>query len=304
MGKADISSKHILAGEPEGWIRWLLQDATVQVDENLSGEFQFILRQSDELFRVRGQQGLFLLLVEVQLHIDKRMPRRMRAYTALAEEKYDLSAYPVVFYLLTPKSGVTLPTSYHDEFMGLTAHQDFHVVPIWEIEAQQVLSEEILALVPFVPLMKGTNEETVRKSVKLLRKHKAGEEVEAALGLFASFVMEPEQVQEIVRWNMAVLRESPWYNQILEEGRVEGRLEGRVEGRVEGLQQGTLNARRQDIVHLLKVRFNLTSPRDITKQLTKIEDAERLQDLLVEAARTPDLESFWEHLNGKQGSTP
>ncbi len=39
MGKADISSKYILAGEPVEWVRWLLQDATAQVEERLSGEF-------------------------------------------------------------------------------------------------------------------------------------------------------------------------------------------------------------------------------------------------------------------------
>ena len=156
MGKVDISSKYILAGEPVEWVRWLLQDATAQVEECLSGELQFILRHSDELFRVRRQQGPFVLLVEVQLHVDPRMPRRMRAYAALAEEKYDLPAYPVVFCLLPPGAGVTLPGFYHSEFMGLTAHQDFRVVPVWEMEARRVLEEGIVALVPFVPLFRSS----------------------------------------------------------------------------------------------------------------------------------------------------
>lgn len=33
--------------------------------------------------------------------------------------------------------------------------------------------------------------------------------MDAVLGLFASFVMNPEQIQAIVRWEMTVLRESP-----------------------------------------------------------------------------------------------
>jgi len=60
----------------------------------------------------------------------------------------------------------------------------------------------------------------------VLRERGVGEEVEAALALFASFVMEPEQVRQIVRWDMAVLKESPWYRQILEEGLQEGRRLG------------------------------------------------------------------------------
>jgi hypothetical protein len=77
---------------------------------------------------------------------------------------------------------------------------------------------------------------------------------------------------------MAVLRESPWYNQILEEG----------------LQQ----ARRQDIVRLLQTRFDPASPRlaTVAEQLAAIENVERLQDLLMEAACTSSLEAFLEHL--------
>ena len=210
MGKADISSKYILAGEPVEWVRWLLQDATAQVEERLSGEFQFILRHSDELFRVRGQQGPFVLVLEVQLHSDLRMPRRMRAYAALAEEKYDLPVYPVVFYLLPPGAGVTLPGFYHSQFMGLTAHQDFRVVPVWEMEARQVLEEGIVALAPFVPLMKGADGGTIRDGVRLLREREVGEEAEVALALFASFVMEAEQIRQIVRWDQYPSENRPY----------------------------------------------------------------------------------------------
>jgi len=205
----------------------------------------------------------------------------------------------VVFCLLPPGAGVTLPGFYHSEFMGLTAHQDFRVVPVWEMEARRVLEEGIVALVPFVPLMKGADEGTIRDGVRLLREREAGEEAEVALALFASFVMDPERIQQIVRWDMAVLRESPWYNQILEEGLQRGLERGLEQGLEQGLQQGVLDGRRQDIVHLLRVRFDPTGPRlaAIAEQLAAIEDTERLQDLLVEAMRTASPEAFLEHLD-------
>jgi hypothetical protein len=55
------------------------------------------------------------------------------------------------------------------------------VVPVWALEARQVLADEIVALAPFVPLMKGAQEETIRASARLLREHKAGGEAEVAL---------------------------------------------------------------------------------------------------------------------------
>ena len=282
MGKADISSKYVLAGEPGEWVGWLLQDATVEVEERLSGEFRFLLRQSDELFRVRGREGVFVLVVEVQLRVDPRIPQRMRAYAALAEEQYDLPVYPVVLYLLPSGAGRALPGAYHSEFMGLMAHQDVRVLAVWELEARRVLEEGIVALIPFVPLMKGADAETIRAGVRLLRERAAGEEAEVALALFASFVMNVEQVKRIVRWDMAVLRESPWYREIVLEGR----------------QQGVLEGRRQDIVRLLQVRFDPIGPRlaAVAEQLATLDDAERLQELLVRAVRADSVEDFLAHL--------
>jgi predicted transposase YdaD len=55
----------------------------------------------------------------------------------------------------------------------------------------------------------------------------------ALLAFFASFVLESEIVQQIMRWDMAVLQESPWYNEILSRGEQAGRQAGRQEGRQE-----------------------------------------------------------------------
>ena len=226
MGKVDVSSKWLLGGEPEEWVRWLIADPTAQVEALLSGELQFILRHNDILLLVVGRIGRFLLLAEAQLHVDPRMGKRMRSYVGLAEEKYDLPVYPVVFFLLPPKDGEELPSYYHSEFLGIVAHQDFRAVPVWELDAREVLERGIVALIPFSPLMSGAEEGVIREGVRFLRERGLGEELEVALGLFASFVMEPEQIQQIVRWDMRVLRESPWYNQILEEGLAKGIQQG------------------------------------------------------------------------------
>jgi predicted transposase YdaD len=38
------------------------------------------------------------------------------------------------------------------------------------------------------------------------------------LGFFASFVLDTELVRQITRWDMTVLRESPWYQEIEQTG--------------------------------------------------------------------------------------
>jgi predicted transposase YdaD len=211
MAGADISGKWLIGQSPEAWVQWILDDSGATVEEMLTTEFQHVSRLSDSLLRVKDQTETFLLLTELQLRPDEHMPRRMRAYAALAEEKYDLPVYPVVFYLLSPgNQDRSIPDQYAGEFRGLKAHQDFHVVKAWELKADDILARQNLALLPFVPLMQGVDEAIIRSSAQVLRRQPEGEKLETILALFASFVLSTEMIQQIVRWNMTVLRESPW----------------------------------------------------------------------------------------------
>jgi predicted transposase YdaD len=164
----------------------------------------------------------------------------------------------------------------------LTAHQDFRVVAVWEIEARQVLEEGIVALTPFVPLMKGADSGTIRDGVRLLREREVGEEAEVALALFASFVMEAEQIRQIVRWDMAVLRESPWYNQILEEGLQQGH------------QQGLQQALQENILQVLRARFGLSQQKEkpLASQLKMVDDLDDLKELFNHALLDVTLTDF------------
>ncbi len=48
------------------------------------------------------------------------------------------------------------------------------------------------------------------------------QQLEPLLAFFASFVLDMPLVQQIMRWDMAVLRESPWYHEILSFGEQKG----------------------------------------------------------------------------------
>ena len=47
---------------------------------------------------------------------------------------------------------------------------------------------------------------------------------------FATFVLKTEIIQQIMRWDMAVLQQSPWYQQILQEGIEIGEQRGILSG--------------------------------------------------------------------------
>src|SRR5215211_6457672 len=93
----DIGGKRLISLAPEAWVRWVTGNPQAQALEVLSGEFQWLSRATDALVRASLPQiGEFLVLIELQLRYLARMPKRVRAYAALAEEKLDLPVYPVV----------------------------------------------------------------------------------------------------------------------------------------------------------------------------------------------------------------
>ena len=167
------------------------------------------------------------------------MPLRLRVYAALAEERYGLNVYPVVVNILPLSPADATVTSYHSEFMGLIAHQDYRVINLWEVDAGQVLEQNWTTLLPFVPVLKGGDDEVaIGKALALLRADEQLAEMEPLLAFFATFVMTPEEVRKMMRWNMTMLRESPWYSEIEKEGLERGLRQGLELGIEQGLEQG------------------------------------------------------------------
>ena len=154
----------------------------------------------------------------LQLRYKSQMPKRMRAYAALAEEKYQLPTYPVLVNILK-ESDAEIPTHYESNFAGLQARQDYRVINLWEVDVEIAFTQPIPSLLPFVPILKGGAEEsTIQQALQILRASEQLSQLETVLGFFASFVLDSALVQQIMRWDMAVLSESPWYQQIFSEG--------------------------------------------------------------------------------------
>ncbi len=217
---ADIGSKRLISLAPETWARWLTGDPTVDVLDFPSGEFEWVGRATDVLIKARSpRHGTFLIVNEIQFRPDARMPLRLRVYAALAEERYGLNVYPVVVNILPLSPADAAVTSYHSEFMGLIAHQDYRVINLWEVEVGEVLEQNWTTLLPFVPVLKGGDDEVaIGTALALLRSDEQLAEMEPLLAFFATFVMTPEEVRKMMRWNMTMLRESPWYTEIEKEG--------------------------------------------------------------------------------------
>ncbi|OCQ90419.1 transposase [Nostoc sp. MBR 210] len=218
---ADISTKRLISLAPNNWVKWVTQIPDIIAGEILNSEFQWISRESDVLIRVESQEyGKFLVLNELQLRYNPEMPRRMRAYAGLAEEKYKLPTYPVLINILKT-SDVEIPTKYESNIAGLQVRQDYRVINLWEVDVSIAFEQPLPSLLPFVPILKGGgNESTIREALHLLQRDEQLNQLETVLAFFATFVLDSALVQQIMRWDMTVLRSSPWYQEIMREDRL------------------------------------------------------------------------------------
>ena len=138
------------------------------------------------------------------------MPKRMRAYAALAEEKYNLPVYPVLINILPPTPETPIPNRYESNFLGLQATQEYRVINLWEVEAEIAFQPSLKALLPLVPVMKGGNNETTfRQAVQTLQADNQSQDLLSILAIFATFVYTPQFIQQIMNLAMEALQESP-----------------------------------------------------------------------------------------------
>jgi predicted transposase YdaD len=235
--------------------------------------------------------GEFLILNELQLRYTDKMPLRMRAYAALAQERYGLPVYPVLVNILPPSSTVMVSSCFESDFLGLQARQDYCVINLWEVEAETVFEQSLDTLLPFVPILKdGGNQEIVRRALVQLQQNEELVELESLLGFFASFVLDTELVGQIMRWDMTVLRESPWYQEILAEGEQRGRTEGEQRGRTEGEQRGRTEEGQLLVLRQLNRRFRIL-PNDVEAQVRALalSQLEALGEALLDFTQMSDL---------------
>lgn len=197
---ADVSTKRLISLAPDNWVRWVTAIPNINVREILNSEFQWISRESDVLIRVHSpEDGEFLVLNELQLRYNSQLPRRMRAYAALAEEKYNLPTYPVLINILQT-SQVEISTSYVSNIAGLQVRQDYRVINLWEVNVNVAFEQPLPSLLPFVPILKGGEDESIiREALQILRGNEQLNQLETVLAFFATFVLESALVQEIMR---------------------------------------------------------------------------------------------------------
>ncbi|MBK8047821.1 MAG: hypothetical protein IPK16_12230, partial [Anaerolineales bacterium] len=145
------------------------------------------------------------------------MPRRMRAYAGLVEERHRLPVYPVVINIM--EAAAPSPGEYRTTFMGFEAVQQYRVINLWNSTPPPSSPAMCLPCSLLSPSCAAVTTLTLSsRHYTLCRSDPELADFEEFMAFIAGNVLPLETVRSIMRWDMAILRESPWYNEILQEG--------------------------------------------------------------------------------------
>ncbi|WP_072620544.1 Rpn family recombination-promoting nuclease/putative transposase [Spirulina major] len=179
------------------------------------------------------QGGDVVLQVEFQTQPDPTMPRRMADYFLRIQKKFpEKQVKQVVIYLRSSRSPLVRQTQFQSQ--GMT--HCFEVVRLWE--QPQALFWNAPGLLPLAILSQGAETDALgllqqiqRRLREIVTDGGMRSNLEAATAILAGLKLEVEMIQQVMR--SGAMRESTFYQAILEEGRQEGLQVGRQEGRKE-----------------------------------------------------------------------
>lgn len=158
--------------------------------------------------------------------------------------------------------------------------QDYRVINLWEVDVSIAFEQPLPSLLPFVPILKGGEDEsTIREALHLLQADEQLNQLETVLAFFATFVLDSALVQQIMRWDMTVLHESPWYQEILREGEIRGRREQMLSN-IEMTLEMKFGSDSLQLMSQISSISNLESLTAILRSVIAANTIEELQQLL------------------------
>lgn len=237
-------------------------------------------RQPDAVLDVQRYGERFIVNPEIQSYQDTKMADRLLLYHVLlwSEYKCPVRSYVIVLLKRAKMAPSPLLWTQPGEPPGLKTERirfSYETIEMWEKHPEDLLYLKHVELLPLLPLTQGG---ATREIVVVMFDRLAGEQYHefALIGFTFAAIMfrtlkqdsDLEWLEKRFRHMHDILRESPVYEWILDEGREEGIQQG-----VQAMQQAAINmviARFAELESLARVR------------ISALRDLERLQHLIID----------------------
>ncbi|MBE3560006.1 MAG: hypothetical protein IMW89_12375 [Ktedonobacteraceae bacterium] len=262
--------------------------------------------ETDTLLEVTFNDQPLLLHLEFQTYRDAEMPERLLRYNVLVRSEFGLPVLSCVIYLLKDGTVAARPLRWSVPSRREVLLFDYEVLEIASLTPEELLQAGQPGLLPLLPLTKeGARREIVKQMFDLLPPEQY-KDLDLIGFTFASLVFRRLKATNDLEWLQRsfshmqdIIRETPVYEWILQEGLEEGRKEGLEkglkEGRKEGQKEGSLKALRETLVEIVKVRF--PALHELAKACVAVlEQPDALQKLTVQVSVARDEAEARQHL--------
>ncbi len=291
----DNVAKFVTTEYAEPFVELILKYPNATVLENLATE-QITLkaRETDSTLKVQFPDEVAILHNEVQAYNSQEpMPLRIAGYNGFLIREHKLNVYSSVLYL-HPSAGRNDPGFYEYGGYGCEYRLKYRVIRLIEIEGQSILEAQVPGLFPLSPLMKppermGPNrwlETCVDATFTAPVDQNNRDLLLAALGIFGGLVYEPQMIKQLLP--EGIMQESPFFREYIQEAE-ERAMERGLE---RGLERGQKKCAIDLILELLSEQFQSESIQTLKPDLERIDDLDRLKQLLRAVPKTPSLEAF------------
>ena len=271
-------------------------------------------KRVDKLLKVRlldGTDQWLYLHIEVQMHYDPDLPKRLFIYHYRIVDKYGVS--PLTLAILGDTSRKWRPTSYHYQTLGCGITFLFRICKTIDFKGklddpryrhQQALF--IIAAHLGTQQYRRTPQQLsayrLELTVKLYNEGYSPSEVHLLHRLIDWLIPLPDDLKLQFRKQLQqrlpdtamphiTLFEELALKEGLEKGIQKGLLEGWQEGRQEGRQEGLVQNAREAILDVLDTRFGEV-PDAVRERVNALCSEPTLKDLLRRAARASSLDEF------------
>jgi predicted transposase/invertase (TIGR01784 family) len=277
----DDAMKKLVGGNPEDFLSWVLREAiyTQRLPYELHPESIY----ADGLIEAVLDEERILAHFEFQSSYDLRIGERLLEYNVLASRQYDyVTVFSYVIYLKdcgnVPQSPFIRESRRGKEIVRF--HYD--IIELHKITAEEIEETELSGLLPLLPLTRdGAKHEVIEEMITRLVA--AGQTELLWIGYaLAAKIMKHDLHWLRRRFSMLgdFLRDSPVYQEVLEEGLEKGLAKAREE---------TMQQQRRALLDIVIDRFP-ELVRQAKKDADAIDDPATLLRLIVKMGTVKNVE--------------
>jgi predicted transposase YdaD len=308
MGEIDSAFKTLVQLAPQEFVSRFLPGAVYV--KTLSIELPRDPIRADWLCIIRfpGSDKEYIFHIEEQSDADATIGQRMCQYAIAAYLREKHEVISIVIYLHKCAT-VTSPWIMEGP-NGPILTYNFQVVRLWEESVDEWLNADSIALIPFVPLLKGATVDVIEPAMQKLEAIPGAIERGNIVNYLLFFASRAFDAATLIKYleehhmlTEKYIVESPWYQYILRQGEEAGQKRGeeigiqlgqkrgeeigRKQGEEIGRKQGEEIGLRDAILTLASRRFPALEA-EIAEHIAQITDLARLQEFVLLIGTAPD----------------